>query len=311
MTIHLDPLPLFFGVGLLVGALKVDLRFPKDLHDGLSLYLLLALGLKGGQGLAQSPGAWAAPATAALALAVLLPLVAFAWLKSWGFARADSAALAAHYGSVSVATFAVAQAYLTSQGLSFEPAMAFCLVLMEAPALGLGVWLAKGEKAGEAARLLLHEVLLSKPIVLLISGLAIGFLAPPDKLEGLTPFFGGLFKGLLGLFLLEMGVTASVHLAGLRQQGLKLAAFALLFPLVGASLGLLAGHLAGLSTGGAILLAVLAASASYIAAPAAMRTTVPEANPALYLTASLGVTFPFNVLVGIPLYVAVAQWLSP
>ena len=308
---HLDPLPLFFAVGLVAGALKVDLRFPKDLHDGLSLYLLLALGLKGGQGLAQSAGQWLHPALAAFGLAMLLPVIAFTWLRAWKFDRANAAALAAHYGSVSVATFAVAQAYLTGMGLTFEPSLAFCLVLMEGPALGVGVWLAKGEKAKEVGGLLVHEVLLSKPIVLLLSGLAIGALCPPEKLQVLDPFFNGLFKGLLSLFLLEMGVTASGHLAGLREQGFKLAAFAVLMPIIGGCLGLLAAHAAGLSVGGATLLATLAASASYIAAPAAMRTTVPEANPALYLTASLGVTFPFNVLIGIPLYCAMAQRFWP
>jgi uncharacterized protein len=306
----LDPLPLFFALGLAAGALKVDLRFPKDLHDGLSLYLLLALGLKGGQGLAQSPGQWAQPAAAALSLAVLLPLLAFVWLRAWRFNRPDSAALSAHYGSVSVATFAVAQAHLLSVGLPFEASLAFCLVLMEGPALGIGVWLAKGERVKEAGRLLLHEVLLSKPIVLLLSGLAIGALSPADKVAGLSPFFDGLFKGLLSLFLLEMGVSASVHLASLRAQGLRLAAFGVLFPLLASVLGLLMAAAAGLSPGGAALLAALAASASYIAAPAAMRNTVPEANPALYLTAALGVTFPFNVLVGIPLYTSLAQkWI--
>ncbi len=307
---NLDPVPLFFAVGLAAGALKVDLRFPKDLHDGLSIYLLMALGLKGGEGLAQSPGHWAGPAAAALALALTLPFLAFGILRAWRFGRADAAAIAAHYGSVSVATFAVAQAYLNGRGMSFEPSLAFCLVLMEGPALGVGVWLAKGSTDGKTWKLLREEVLLSKPIVLMGSGLLIGYLVPPDKMQGLEPFFHGLFKGLLGLFLLEMGVSASQHLATLRQQGLRLGAFALLMPLIGASLGLLAGHWVGLSAGGTALLGTLAGSASYIAAPAAMRNTVPEANPALYLTASLGVTFPFNVLIGIPLYVAAAQWLS-
>jgi uncharacterized protein len=243
-------------------------------------------------------------------LAVLLPLLAFVWLRAWRFNRPDSAALSAHYGSVSVATFAVAQAHLLSVGLPFEASLAFCLVLMEGPALGIGVWLAKGERVKEAGRLLLHEVLLSKPIVLLLSGLAIGALSPADKVAGLSPFFDGLFKGLLSLFLLEMGVSASVHLASLRAQGLRLAAFGVLFPLLASVLGLLMAAAAGLSPGGAALLAALAASASYIAAPAAMRNTVPEANPALYLTAALGVTFPFNVLVGIPLYTSLAQkWI--
>lgn len=306
----MDPLPLFFALGLAAGALKVDLRFPKDLHDGLSLYLLLALGLKGGQSLAQDPGQVAAPGAAGLALAVLLPLLAFAWLRAWRFSRPDSAALAAHYGSVSVATFAVAQAYLRGLGLPFEAGMAFCLVLMEGPALGIGVWLAKGERAREAGRLLLHEVLLSKPIVLLLSGLAIGAFSPAERVAGLAPFFDGLFKGLLALFLLEMGVSASVHLAGLRAQGLRLVAFGVLFPLLASVLGLALAAAVGLSPGGAALLATLAASASYIAAPAAMRATVPEANPALYLTAALGITFPFNVLVGIPLYASLAQrWI--
>ena len=304
----LDPIPLFFAAGLTAGLLKVDLRFPGGLHDGLSLFLLLALGLKGGEGLAQTPGAaLLGPSLAAMGLALGLPLLAFGWLRALRYSREDAGALAAHYGSVSVGTFAVAQAYLLAQGFPVEPALAFCLVLMESPALMVGVVLARGGQRRGLGRELLREVVLSKPIFLLATGLAIGALTPAAGLQPLEPLFHGLFKGVLCLFLLEMGVAAAQRLAGLKERAPSLLAFGLLMPLIGGALGVVFGHLAGLGVGGSAVLGALGASASYIAAPATARAAIPTANPALYLTASLGITFPFNVLLGVPLYTALAQ----
>lgn len=305
----IDPVPLFFAAGLAAGALKVDLRFPEGLHDGLSLYLLLALGLKGGIGLAQTPGSeLLGPAAGSLILALALPMLAFAWLRAWKFSREDAGALAAHYGSVSVATFAVASAYLSGLGLKVEPAMAFCLVLMESPALVVGVWLARGGRDSGLGRDLLREIVLSKPIFLLSVGLLVGATVPATGLAPLEPLFSGLFKGVLCLFLLEMGVAAAMRLAGLKERAAGLLAFGVLMPLVGGVAGVAMGHWCGLGLGGAALMGTLGASASYIAAPATARAAIPQANPALYLTASLGVTFPFNVLLGIPLYAQLAQW---
>lgn len=308
---NIDPVPLFFAAGLAAGALRVDLRFPEGLHEGLSLYLLLALGLKGGMGLAQTPGSQLlGPALAALLLAISIPFLAFAILRALRYNQDDAGALAAHYGSVSVATFAVSQAYLSGKGFAVEGAMAFCLVLMESPALIVGVTLARGGKDRGLGKDLLHEILLSKPIFLLGVGLLVGSLVPASGLQPIEPLFKDLFKGLLCLFLLEMGVAAAMRLADLKERWVSLVAFGTLMPLFNGCVGVAFGHAIGLGIGGAATLGTLAASASYIAAPATARAAIPKANPALYLTGSLGVTFPFNVLVGIPLYTALAQRLA-
>jgi hypothetical protein len=211
---------------------------------------------------------------------------------------------------VSVGTYAVAVAWLVAREIPYEEYMPLMLVLLEMPAIVVGIMLARGVSSQTDWKELAHEVFLGKSIVLLVGGLLIGWAAGPEALEPVGGLFFGLFHGVLALFLLEMGLVAAGQVGSLRRHGLFLAAFGILFPLFGATVGASLGWLFELSTGGITLLAVLAASASYIAVPAAMRLALPEANPTLSLTASLGVTFPFNILVGIPLYHRLAETLS-
>ena len=308
----MDAVVLFFMLGVAAGLAKSDLKLPAALYDALSIYLLLAIGLKGGMELAKQPFLAVAPqAVMAMSLGLLIPLIAFPVLRALGrLPRADAASIAAHYGSVSVVTFAVGQNYLNAKGIAFEAHMPLILVLLEVPGILVGVLLARsGGAVRPAWGALMHEVMLGKSIVLLVGGLLIGWVAGPQGLAPMEPFFGGLFKGVLCLFLLEMGLVASAQLGSVRKSGLFLVGFGIAMPLVAAGLGAGLGLVIGLSPGGTALLAVLAASASYIAAPAAMRIAVPEANPALSITAALAVTFPFNLLLGIPLYTRLAEWL--
>ena len=308
MSNLLDPVILFFVLGLLAGGAKSDLRLPEPVYKMLSIYLLVTIGLKGGVHLAEHAGfGLIGPVVAALLLALIIPAIAFGVLKVWGnFSRDDAAALAAHYGSVSAVTFAVGQAFLDRQGLPHEAYIALLVAVMEVPAIGLAVALARrGEGKTEWGPLAV-EVLLNRSIFLLIGGVAIGAVAGHERLQPIEGFFFGGFKGALALFLLEMGVLASQRLGDLKKVGPFLVGFGILMPLLAGTLGALAGTLAGLSLGGTTLLAILAASASYIAAPAACHVAIPRANPTLYLTAALGITFPFNLTVGIPIYFALA-----
>lgn len=304
-----EPVILFFLLGVLAGLARSDLKIPAVLYESLSIFLLLAIGLKGGVELArQSLSELLLPALVVVAIGALLPLIAFPVLQRLGrLSRADAASVAAHYGSVSVVTFAVGAAYLANRGQDYEGYMVVFLVLLEFPALMIGVWLAKRGQGGSNMGKVLHEVFAGKSIVLLLGGLAIGWFAGPGGIAPLDRLFFDLFKGVLAFFLLEMGLVAASRFGELRRAGLFLVAFATLMPLASAGLGLATGVLLGLSVGGVTLLATLYASASYIAAPAAMRLAVPQANPALSIGAALGITFPFNLLVGIPLYHRLAQ----
>lgn len=302
--VPIDPIVLFFILGLAAGLARSELRLPGAVYEFLSVILLLAIGLKGGVELAQQSLVTLLPSMIAVVLMGLaLPLVAYPVLRRLGrLARVDAASLAAHYGSVSVGTYAVAVAWLVARDIAFEEYMPLLLVLLEMPAIVVGIMLARGIAAGTDWKLLAHEVFLGKSIVLLVGGLLIGWAAGPEALQPVAGFFFGLFHGVLALFLLEMGLVAAAQFSSLRSHGLFLVGFGVLFPLFGAVVGTALSWPLGLSPGGTMLLATLAASASYIAVPAAMRLALPEANPALSLTASLGVTFPFNILAGIPLY---------
>lgn len=308
----LDPVILFFLFGLVAGLLRSELKLPSALYESLSVFLLLAIGLKGGQGLATQPLAPLIPQIGAvILLGVAQTLIAFAFLRGLGrFGRADAAATAAHYGSVSVATFAVAVAWLGARSIDFEPQMSILLAIMEIPAILVGIVLARGVSRDTDWRALGHEAFLGKGVTLLLGGMAIGWAAGPAGLAPVTGLFFDLFKGVLALFLLEMGLIVSRQVGELKRRGIFLIAFGLGMPLLSALLGLGTGLLLGLSIGGVTLLATLAASASYIAVPAAMRIAVPEANPSISLAGALGVTFPFNILVGIPLYHGLATQFS-
>jgi len=308
----LDVVVMFFLFGLAAGLMRSELKLPASLYDTLSLFLLLAIGLKGGEGLAkQALGPLLPQLAAVIALGLLQTLIAFAVLRALGrLDRADAAATAAHYGSVSVATFAVGVNWLLARNIEFEPQMTVFLAVMEVPAIVVGIVLARGVSRQTDWRGLAHESFLGKGVTLLLGGMAIGWAAGPEGLAPIKGFFYELFKGALALFLLEMGLIVSHQVAELRRRGVFLLAFGVLMPLFSAALGLGCGLLLGLSAGGLTLLATLAASASYIAVPATMRLAVPEAKPALSLAAVLGVTFPFNILAGIPLYHRAALHLT-
>lgn len=312
----LDPTIYFFVLGLVAGLVRAELRLPPAIYEFLSALLLLSIGLKGGVQLAANPtpGLFV-DVLVIIAFGVALTLLAFAILRFVGrLPRVDAAAIAAHYGSVSVATFAVAIAYLARNAIPHEPSLSLFLVILEVPAIMVGILLARPPAvAGGESRWakLMHEVFLGRGIVLLLGGLVIGWVSGPVALTPLAPLFFDLFKGVLALFLLEMGLIAASQLSGFLRHGVFLAAFAIVVPILFALLGILVAILLSLSPGGTILLATLAASASYIAAPAAMRTALPQANPAMSLTAALAITFPFNIVLGIPLYHWLVESIHP
>ncbi len=308
----IDPVILFFLLGALAGLLRSELRLPAAVYELVTIVLLLSIGLKGGIELARQPfGDLVPQMLVVVAMGFVLALVAFPVLRYLGrLKRADAASIAAHYGSVSVGTYAVAVAYLGSRQVSFEQHMPLLLVLLEVPAILVGIVLARGVSRQTRWGSVAHEVFGGKGIVLLMGGLFIGWIAGPDGVSSIEPLFFDLFKGVLALFLLEMGLITAAQIGGLRLHGLFLVAFGIVMPLFSAVLGTALGWLLGMSVGGTMLLATLAASASYIAVPAAMRLSVPDANPTLSLAASLGVTFPFNVLLGIPLYFSFATWIN-
>ena len=307
----IDVIILFFLFGLAAGLVRSELKLPPALHESLSVFLLLTIGLKGGEGLAQQAiGPLIPQLGTVIVLGVVQTLIAFVILSRLGrLGRADAAATAAHYGSVSVATFAVGVNWLMTRHIAFEPQMAIFLAIMEVPAIMVGIVLVRGMSKQTDWRLLAHETFLGKGVALLLGGMAIGWAAGPEGLAPIKGLFFDLFKGALALFMLEMGLIVARQAGELRRRGVFIIAFGLLMPLLSAMLGLGCGLALGLSIGGITLLATLAASASYIAVPAAMRLAVPEANPALSLAAVLGVTFPFNILVGIPLYHRLATQL--
>lgn len=306
----IDPIILFFLLGLIAGLLRSELRLPAAIYEFVTILLLLAIGLKGGIELARQPfGSLLPQMLAVVAMGFILPLLAFPVLRYAGrFKRADAASIAAHYGSVSVGTYAVAVAYFGTRQITFEAHLPLLLVLLEIPAILVGIVLARGLSRQTRWSSVAHEVFLGKGIVLLIGGLLIGWAAGPDGLSSIKPLFFDLFKGILAIFLLEMGLITATQVGTLRQHGPFLLVFGVAMPLFSALVGTGLGWALGLSIGGTAMLATLAASASYIAVPAAMRISVPEANPTLSLAASLGITFPFNVLVGIPIYYALAVW---
>jgi uncharacterized protein len=317
-----DVVVFFFVLGVLARLLKSDLRLPEALYETLSIYLLLAIGLKGGIELSKQTLAALAPQIVACGLlGFLIPFAIYPLARTLRLAAADAASLAAHYGSVSVVTFAVATAALTRAGIPYESHAPLWVAVMEAPGLVAGVLLARWGAPGAGARLagphpagrwrvLVHDVVAGKSVLLLMGGLFIGAVAGVDGTAPIKAFFVDPFKGVLALFLLELGLVAGAQIAEMRRFGLAVLALGVGLPVLLAVPGALVGQALGLSTGGVAVLATLAASASYIAAPAAMRIAIPQANAALSITAALGVTFPFNIVVGIPLYIALAQQLT-
>ena len=317
----LTPAVMFFVLGVGAQAFRSDLKFPPDLVKALSIYLLVGIGLHGGVELANASLDTAVQAVlAALVLGAALPLVAYAILVKLGrLGKLDAAAIAAHYGSVSAGTFLAASAYLQAKGVSYEGYPVIMLAVMETPAIIIGLVLAQSARSAGAGQALARGGMLTMlsgaarhgSIVLLLGSMLIGATATPKALTAVMPFYETIFLGALCLYLLELGMVAAQRLGEFTRMGWFLAVFGVAMPLIGAACGLAVGHYwLGLSAGGTTLVAVLGASASYIAVPPAVRMAIPEANPSFYLTLSLGITFPFNVVVGIPLYQTIAAWLT-
>jgi len=310
----LSPMVLAFLLGIIASLIKSDLKFPPSLYSALTIYLLFAIGLKGGAKLVGLSIAdiWL-PMTVAIVLSLAIPLWCFAILKKMGkFDEVNSAALAAHYGSVSAVTFAEAVAFLDLMKITSEPFMPAMLTVMEVPAILVAILLV-GRSAvvsgGGSWGKVIHELVSGKGVVLLLGGMAIGLLSGQKGYAQVAPLFDTPFRGVLTLFLLEIGLITGRSLSDVSKAGKFLVGFALIMPMIHGILGAWLGYAIGLSVGGTTLLATLAASASYIAAPAAVRVALPQASPALYFTASLALTFPFNVVIGIPTYFTLAKWL--
>lgn len=318
MQSFLDPAILFFVFGILAGMLRSNLEIPAPISRFLSLYLLMALGLKGGFALSKSglTAEVAITLASAVALAFLVPLMGYALLRRF-LSGYDAAALAATYGSVSAVTFITTVQYLDNHGIAYGGHMAAAMALMESPAIIMAVVLANVVRkkdatlsgpasAGAPLGRILHEALTDGAQLLLLGAMAIGLLAGAEGEAAMKPFSVDLFKGMLAFFLLDMGLMAARNVGGLKGKPVGLLVYAILGPLVHAGIALGLSSLLGLSVGNTALLMVLAASASYIAVPAVIRHAIPEASPSLYFGMSLGLTFPFNILLGIPLYVYVA-----
>ncbi|MDC1398101.1 sodium-dependent bicarbonate transport family permease [Octadecabacter sp.] len=308
----LSPVILSFVLGLVAVLGRSDLSVPEAAAKAMSIYLLFAIGFKGGAAVASNglDATLVATLVAGFVLSAVLPFIAFAMLRVLtNLSQIDAAAVAGHYGSISIVTFVAATSVLEGRAISSEGYMVAVAAVMEAPAILSALWLVS--RGGSGRRMdseLMREIMLNGSIVLLVGAFVIGAITGQEGLDKVSNFIVAPFTGVLCLFLLDMGLVAG---RGLRESrgvlNMGAVAFGIIMPLVGSVFGLGAGLLIGLSPGGIALLMVLSASASYIAVPAAMRVALPEANPSVYLTLSLGVTFPFNLTIGIPLYVAVSQ----
>jgi hypothetical protein len=312
----LSPIALSFALGLVTKLIRSEFSLPKDMYTALSVYLLFALGLKGGVELAHSSfDAIAAPAFVTLLLGCITPLTTYVVLRRLGrLSVADAAGIAAHYGSVSAVTYIAALTFTKGMGAEPEGFMPTLLTLLESPGIhiALAIGAMKTASPDRDTGSVLHEVLTARTMVLLVGGLVVGFLMGEKNWAAIEPFYdskGPVFKGALTLFILEMGIVAGSRLGDLKKVGPFLLGFGMIMPVLHGALGAWLGNLAGLSVGGCTVLATMAASASYIAAPPAVRVTLPEANPTYYLTSSLAITFPFNILIGIPLYYQMSLWL--
>jgi uncharacterized protein len=308
----LTPMILCFGLGLFAALARSELTIPEAVAKGMSIYLLFAIGFKGGVSVADHglDGRLVAALVAGVVLSFVIPFVAFGMLKAMTrLSATDAAAVAAHYGSISIVTFVTGSSVVQAAGLEAEGYMVAVAAAMEAPAIVSALYLASrtGGRAEKMDAELWREILLNGSIVLLVGSFLIGMATGQPGMARIEAFIVAPFQGVLCLFLLDMGLVAG---RGMRNAKGVLTpgalGFGLVMPVVGAGFGLAAGLMLGLSTGGLALMMVLAGSASYIAVPAAMRVALPEANPSVYLTLSLGVTFPFNLVVGIPAWVAVA-----
>ena len=312
----ISPVVLCFVLGIVARWIKSDLSVPEQIYQGLSIYLLLAIGLKGGSALASTPiNEVIVPGILTLALGVITPISAYFLMRRIGkLGIEDAAAVAAHYGSVSVVTFLAAGEAVKRAGMAPEGFLPALVAVLEVPGIIIALLFANnsgGQKGGWKRAL--HEVATGKSIVLLGGGLIIGALCGPQKLVDVQPFFAAAFKGALCIFMIELGLTAGKRLRDAGRAGVRLLVLGCVIPVLHGALGVFGATLIGMSTGGAAVLGAMAGSASYIAAPAAVRVALPKANPSLYLTLALGITFPFNLAFGIPLFqklsILFAKWL--
>lgn len=325
----LSPAILFFVLGLIAATVKSDLKFPKGLSETLSIYLLAAIGLKGGIELSHYSGnELLHPILGALFLGTFIPVMAIFVCRFIKLDLKNSVALGATYGSVSIVTFAATISFLEIAKIEFESFMTAMVVLLESPAIIISLimfhWLQSEKNSNRPSSVIgivpasinfrglinpniLKESLFGKSILLLTGSLSIGLIVGENGLPVIKPLFIDLYQSVLIVFLLGMGLMAGERLSEVRKYGWKLIGLAIIFPLFFGMVGLLTGKLVGLSLGGTLLMGVLAASSSYIAAPAAIKSAIPSANPSIYLGLSLGITFPFNLTIGLPLYFEIAK----
>ncbi len=303
---------LVFILGFIAARFKSDIRIPDPVYQIISVYLLFGIGLKGGVSLRHSTlDGIVKPVVATLILGCLIPALAFfalRFIKS--LTEIDRGAIAAHYGSTSLVTFTAALVFLDNAKIEYEGFATALLTIMEIPGIIIGIFLATRYLNRQVSwSSSLKEIVLGKTIILLVGGLVVGAISGDAGYARVEPFFVNLLPGILALFLMHLGFLAGQRIHVIKETGAGLFAFAIIFPLIAGSLGVVGGSIAGLSVGGATVLGVLAASASYIAAPAAVGIALPEANPSLSITSSLGITFPFNLTVGITLFYTLAQAL--
>ncbi|MFZ9003461.1 MAG: sodium-dependent bicarbonate transport family permease [Robiginitalea sp.] len=318
MDLHLlvdnltNPALLFFFLGILAVQLKSDLEIPANSSKFISLYLLFSIGFKGGQELSHSPYdleiLWSL--LFGIFLAVFVPIYSYFILRR-RFSVANSGAIAASYGSVSAVTFVTAISFLELEQIAYGGYMVAVMALMEAPSIVVGVlMIAIFDKKNGCAlplpKVFRHSVT-NGSVLLILGSLLIGFLASEHQAEGIAPFTTDIFKGFLAVFLLDMGITSGGELSALVKKGWFALVFALLIPLVNGCITAAVSSAFITEPGNRFLFAILAASASYIAVPAAMRLAVPRANPSLYLPMALAITFPFNITLGMPLYLQIIQ----
>lgn len=324
-----SPVILFFILGFFAAMIRSDLSIPEPFAKAMSIYLMAAIGLKGGVEVASTgfSSELASAAIAGIMLGFTLPILAFFLLRSIGKLGAiDSGAVAAHYGSVSVVTFVTAVELLSGQGMEPDGFMVGVMALMETPAIITGLLLARayskkidkdigadgiGMDRKDKGSGLVHEVLTNGSVILLLGAFAIGMVAGEARFEPIKPLFAIGFNGVLCLFLLDMGLIAARRLLQTKKITIPLASLGILMPIINGTIGTVVGTVIGLDPGSAAVLGVLSASASYIAVPAAMRLAMPQADPGIYLSMSLGITFPFNIIFGISLFAAIANFLAP
>lgn len=304
----LSPAVLAFFIGVIAVFAKSDLKLPKGLYETVSVYLLLSLGIKGGASLEQcSFLTIIVPLIVVFTLGITLPFITFFLARFFKFCRIDAAALSAHYGSVSVVTFMTALLFLDQMMIPYDKYTVAFVAIMEIPGLIIGLLLARNMKVSWMYEI--KSIMLSKSIFLLLAGLFIGYVSGDVGFKKVSPFFVDPFQGVLVLFMLEMGLLAASKIEEQASISKRIIFLGILIPILNGILAIVICHLCNLSLGNIILIASISASASYIAAPAAIRLALPNANPAYYLTAAIAITFPFNLCFGIPLYYMIASWL--